>query len=346
MVHRLDSVADIDAIFARDSSGTTAGAWIADSGGSTPSSNTGPGTNSAGGYVFSETSQAGSEQQIEDNSVLTVLQSVMDAWAVPGRVLAMRACVQGAGWIETGEGAVVEGRAGDSDPWTRIALIQGWAYSNTYAEDDEITDRGGDALTCAQAGGWVDFEVDIPDAHAQIRLRSEIEGPQSAYHHDWAIWQIEFRDGATATTATATAGGRHATRGSAAGTNAPTTATATADGRHTTRGSATGTNTAQPTTATAGGRHATRGSATGTNGQGLQLPDGAWVRTVDGDVLDEICWRHYGREDAVPAVLVANPGLSEQGPALAGGLIVALPDLPDPAPVMAAVRLWDRADDA
>ncbi|MCY4119972.1 MAG: tail protein X [Acidobacteria bacterium] len=38
---------------------------------------------------------------------------------------------------------------------------------------------------------------------------------------------------------------------------------------------------------------------------GVELPAGAYV-TSNGDVLDEICWRHYGREGAVPHVLAAT----------------------------------------
>ena len=42
------------------------------------------------------------------------------------------------------------------------------------------------------------------------------------------------------------------------------------------------------------------------------------IRTTDGDVLDEVCWRHYGREEAVPAVLAANPGLTAAHAVLPG----------------------------
>ena len=77
-----------------------------------------------------------------------------------------------------------------------------------------------------------------------------------------------------------------------------------------------------------------------------EIPAGAWVRTVEGDVLDEVCWRHYAREDAVPAVLDANPGLAALGPVLPPGRIVALPDLPVPARQATAVRLWETPGDA
>ena len=67
------------------------------------------------------------------------------------------------------------------------------------------------------------------------------------------------------------------------------------------------------------------------------------IRTSDGDVLDEICWRHYAREDAVPVVLAANPGLAAADPVLAAGVEIVLPELsplPEPA---AAVQLWGAA---
>ena len=64
-------------------------------------------------------------------------------------------------------------------------------------------------------------------------------------------------------------------------------------------------------------------------------------RTRDGDTLDWICWKHYGRQSgAVEAVLDANPGLADQGPVLAAGVPIALPDLA-PAAATAVVRLWD-----
>ena len=73
----------------------------------------------------------------------------------------------------------------------------------------------------------------------------------------------------------------------------------------------------------------------------VELPAGAYF-TADGDVLDEICWRRYGREDAVPAVLAANPRLADAGPVLPAGALIVLPDLPDTR-VFPATRLWDVA---
>ena len=68
----------------------------------------------------------------------------------------------------------------------------------------------------------------------------------------------------------------------------------------------------------------------------------AHYRSQAGDVLDHICWRHYGREAPVAAVLAANPGLAAHGPVLPAGIVIALPPLPAPAlPHRERVRLFD-----
>lgn len=64
--------------------------------------------------------------------------------------------------------------------------------------------------------------------------------------------------------------------------------------------------------------------------------------TMDGDMADWICWRHYGRcSGAVEAVLAANPGLADLGPVYGAGLEIALPDLPAAAETVETVTLWD-----
>ena len=69
---------------------------------------------------------------------------------------------------------------------------------------------------------------------------------------------------------------------------------------------------------------------------------GAYV-TADGDVLDEICWRRYGREDGVPTVLAANPRLADAGPVLPAGVLLVLPELPASPRALPAERLWEAA---
>ena len=64
--------------------------------------------------------------------------------------------------------------------------------------------------------------------------------------------------------------------------------------------------------------------------------------TRDGDTVDLIAWRYYGRQDGqvVEQVLDANRGLADHGPVLPPGLSVLLPDIPEPEQVQ-GVRLWD-----
>ncbi len=65
------------------------------------------------------------------------------------------------------------------------------------------------------------------------------------------------------------------------------------------------------------------------------------VIAQQGDTVDDICWRHYGRtQQVVERVYAANPGLAESGAVLPHGRGVTLPDLPD-APAAETVNLWD-----
>ena len=63
--------------------------------------------------------------------------------------------------------------------------------------------------------------------------------------------------------------------------------------------------------------------------------------TRDNDLLDDICWRHYGRQSgAVEQVLSTNRGLAERGPVYPTGVLITLPDLAAPT-APGPVRLWD-----
>ena len=65
------------------------------------------------------------------------------------------------------------------------------------------------------------------------------------------------------------------------------------------------------------------------------------VLAQQGDTVDEICYRHYGRTDqVVELVYAANPGLAESGPVLPHGCEVTLPDLPDSPVAAETVNLW------
>lgn len=65
-------------------------------------------------------------------------------------------------------------------------------------------------------------------------------------------------------------------------------------------------------------------------------------RTREGDTLDWICWKRYGRTTGrvVEAVLAANPGLADRGPVLPAGIDITLPVL-QLAQQTRGIRLWD-----
>ena len=65
-------------------------------------------------------------------------------------------------------------------------------------------------------------------------------------------------------------------------------------------------------------------------------------KTRDGDVLDDIVWRHYGVQDAamLRAVFGANP-LAEQSEVFPEGIDIVLPDIEQPADEIQSIALWD-----
>ena len=65
------------------------------------------------------------------------------------------------------------------------------------------------------------------------------------------------------------------------------------------------------------------------------------VHARQGDTVDLICHRHYGRTSGVTeAVLAANPGLAELGPVLPIGTPVRLP-IHTQSTIRPTVKLWD-----
>jgi phage tail protein X len=66
------------------------------------------------------------------------------------------------------------------------------------------------------------------------------------------------------------------------------------------------------------------------------------LRTVQGDTVDAVVWRHYGRTDGlVERVLDANPGLADLGPVLPNGTLINLPAAAPQAEQSQMVNLWD-----
>ncbi|BFN28483.1 phage Tail Protein X [Pseudomonas sp. SCT] len=68
----------------------------------------------------------------------------------------------------------------------------------------------------------------------------------------------------------------------------------------------------------------------------------ASLRAQQGDTVDAICWRHYGRTaGVVEQVLEANPGLADLGPVIPHGTQVLLPEQAVRAEQRQMVNLWD-----
>ncbi|TKC83641.1 phage tail protein [Trinickia terrae] len=66
------------------------------------------------------------------------------------------------------------------------------------------------------------------------------------------------------------------------------------------------------------------------------------VRALQGDTVDALCWRHYGRANGtVEAVLEANAGLAELGVVLPVGTPVYLPSLGTVASTKPLLQLFD-----
>ncbi|WP_417777075.1 tail protein X [Stutzerimonas xanthomarina] len=68
----------------------------------------------------------------------------------------------------------------------------------------------------------------------------------------------------------------------------------------------------------------------------------ASLRAQQGDTVDALCWRHYGRTaGVVEQVLEANPGLADLGPVIPHGTLITFPEAAVQAEQRQAVNLWD-----
>lgn len=65
------------------------------------------------------------------------------------------------------------------------------------------------------------------------------------------------------------------------------------------------------------------------------------VISRQGDSIDSLCWRHYGRtQGMVEQVLLANQDLSYLEPILPIGTLIELPEAV-PQPQQQMIQLWD-----
>lgn len=68
---------------------------------------------------------------------------------------------------------------------------------------------------------------------------------------------------------------------------------------------------------------------------------GTTLHAMQGDTLDAMVWRHYGRTAGlVELVLKSNPGLADLGAVLPMGTTVLMPPEPPP-PSTSTLNIWD-----
>ena len=66
------------------------------------------------------------------------------------------------------------------------------------------------------------------------------------------------------------------------------------------------------------------------------------VYAHENDTVDSLCWRYLGAtRDVVEQVYELNPKLVDQGPILAHGTKVVLPDVVVRTTTVDTVKLWD-----
>lgn len=66
--------------------------------------------------------------------------------------------------------------------------------------------------------------------------------------------------------------------------------------------------------------------------------------TRQGDMLDWICWKHYGTHDdgTLEIALAANAAaVAENGSVFPAGVLIVLPAIDRPAVAVKLIRLWD-----
>lgn len=63
------------------------------------------------------------------------------------------------------------------------------------------------------------------------------------------------------------------------------------------------------------------------------------IVTVQGDRLDQLCYKHYGTVDMLEKVLEANPALAQQPQPYQSGITIIMPDKPE-AKQKTKTALW------
>jgi len=167
--------------FDRTSTDNNLGAWRWTDGRTKfTSNNAGPGSNNTLNMIHTQTHGSVEEQKIvqEYNGLLT-FKSIPSAYA---RKITVIACVQGE-FGDGNEGLALEGQREFASNWVSVAFIPGWPHSNTYETGDTIVDYFGNSRTIVADGGWVEFEIPVPDDIVKLRF-----APKYLIHPQFPVW--------------------------------------------------------------------------------------------------------------------------------------------------------------
>ena len=141
----IDSEAAFTDAFTGEQLGTSQGRWRYDTGGSSATGRTGPGTNNRLTFMHTEVSNIPDTETLEDaeGRGVAAFATVPDQ---ADRTLHMRLCIQG-DFHNGVEGLEIQQRATDADAWEDVFHVHGWDYSNTWDTGDIITDETGFTTT-------------------------------------------------------------------------------------------------------------------------------------------------------------------------------------------------------
>ena len=197
--YALRTIANVRVLFddadGRPNSPTSQGWWREDTGGSSASANTGPGTNNTEAFMHIEASSA-TAQQMLDRSRL-VMKSSVDWLSQTDRKVTLRACAQspaGDGFDGANRFFDLQGST-DGTTWASIGSIRGWPYSNNYDPGETATQfQSAGTVTFAATGGWVDFEFNFDDSYSHFRMHYNTDS--TAFRQDFSMYQITLEGAA------------------------------------------------------------------------------------------------------------------------------------------------------
>lgn len=229
-LHEFDAASDFTTLFPNAAIGNNGserqGRWqhLSLTGGATGSSGsgqTGPASNNALSCMYTESSGGATLAQLNANGIAELATASVQAGI--DRKLHLRLAVMnnntgsgsgsgGDGFTDTDEGFFVEysdDEPTDASPtWTEADHIVGWKYQNKALNSgsyNEVWDDAssastdgihvnvdGEDVTIAANGGWVDYEIDIPDSAKRIRIRPHCEGTDTLYRHDIGFRSLQW----------------------------------------------------------------------------------------------------------------------------------------------------------